>query len=161
MAGPRLNHVGISVRDLERAAAFYARWFGFEVAGSFDFDDLPWMNRVTALGLTRGRAIHLRSADGYLELFEFAEPAPAPAAAPAAGRPVSDPGLTHLGFEVDDVVALQAQMAAAGVPFHSEPQDAGDGSLTTYGHDPDGNVFELMQLGGESIAFSVDALPRR
>jgi catechol 2,3-dioxygenase-like lactoylglutathione lyase family enzyme len=161
MAGLRLNHVGISVRDLERAAAFYDRWFGFEVAGSFEFDDLPWMNRVTALGHTRGRAIHLRSAHGYLELFEFAEPAPAPAAAAAAAaRRVADLGLTHLGFEVDDVVALQAEMAAAGVPFNSEPQDAGDGSLTTYGRDPDGNVFELMQLGGESIAFSVDALRR-
>jgi catechol 2,3-dioxygenase-like lactoylglutathione lyase family enzyme len=161
MARPRLNHAGISVRDLERAAAFYERWFGFEVAGGFDFDDVPWMNVVTGLAHTRGRALHLRSADGYLELFEFAEPAPAPAAAAGAAPPVSALGLTHLGFEVDDAVALQAEMSAAGVPFHSEPQDAGDGSLTTYGRDPDGNVFELMQLGGESIEFSLDRLPRR
>src|SRR4051794_4286744 len=98
MARPRLNHAGISVRDLERAASFYKRWFGFELAGRFDFDDVPWMNRVTGLAHTRGRAVHLRSADAYLELFEFAEPA-ARAASAAAARPVSDLGLTHLGFE--------------------------------------------------------------
>lgn len=150
----RLNHVGLSVLDLERAAAFYERWFGFAVAGSFTFDDDPWMNRMTGFPATRGRALHLRGVNGYLELFAFEEPAPD---SPGAST-LSAPGLTHLGFEVDDVAGCYAAMAAAGVPFLSEPQDPEDGSLAVYGRDPEGNVFELMQLGGPSSAFSLDAM---
>lgn len=150
----RLNHVGLSVLDLDRAAEFYGRWFGFEVAGSFAFDDDPWMNRMTGLPGVRGRALHLRGANGYLELFAFERPVPV-AAAP---RKLAAPGMTHLGFEVDDVRGLHAAMAAVGVPFLSEPQDPQDGSCTVYGRDPEGNVFELMQLGGPSRAFALDAL---
>ena len=154
MARLRLNHVGISVLDLDRAAAFYERWFGFQVAGSFDFDDDPWMNRMTGLPAARGRALHLRGPNGYLELFAFERPAPAA----AVRRELTGLGITHVGFEVDDIHALHAAMAAEGVEFLSEPQDPHDGSRAMYGRDPDGNVFELMQLGGASAAFSIDAI---
>jgi catechol 2,3-dioxygenase-like lactoylglutathione lyase family enzyme len=149
----RLHHAGIVVSDLERAAGFYGRWFGFDVVGAFEFDDDDWMNAITGLAAARGRALHLRGESGYLELFAFDEPVPA--STPPAGP--SGPGITHLGFEVDDVHALHAAMAAEGVDLLSEPQDPRDGSRALYGRDPDGNLFELMQLGGPSAAFSLDA----
>jgi glyoxylase I family protein len=152
---PRLNHVGLVVLDPEATAAFYTRWFGFEVAGSFSFDDDPWMNRIAGAPVARGRAIHLRGENGYLELFAFEAPPMTPPALEPWAR-----GFTHLGFEVDVVATTLARMAGAGVPFLSEPQDPADGSLAVYGRDPEGNLFELMQLGGESAAFSLDAIAR-
>jgi catechol 2,3-dioxygenase-like lactoylglutathione lyase family enzyme len=151
----RLNHVGLVVADLDGIAAFYERWFGFEVAGSFTFDDDPWMNRIAGTSRARGRAVHLRGANGYIELFRFDEP--------AMTRPAAEPwarGFTHLGFEVEDLAATHERMATAGVPFLSAPQDPEDGSLAVYGRDPEDNLFELMQLGGESAAFSLDAIGR-
>ena len=152
---PRLNHVGLVVVDPEATSAFYRRWFGFEVAGSFAFDDDPWMNRIAGTPVARGRAIHLRGENGYLELFAFEEP--------QMTEPALEPwarGFTHLGFEVDDVVGTHARMASAGVTFLSDPQDPADGSLAVYGRDPEGNLFELMQLAGPSAAFSLDAIAR-
>jgi catechol 2,3-dioxygenase-like lactoylglutathione lyase family enzyme len=153
MAPLLLNHAGLVVTDLEAIAAFYRRWFGFEVAGSFTFDDDPWMNRIAGAPIARGRAIHLRGANAYLELFTFDEPRMLQSAAEPWAR-----GLTHLGFEVDDLEGTHARMASAGVRFLSDPQDPADGSLTVYGRDPEDNLFELMQLGGESAAFSLDAI---
>jgi len=103
--------------------------------------------------MARGRAMHLRGANAYLELFRFDEP--------QMTRPATEPwarGFTHLGFEVDDLETTHARMTAAGVPFLSTPQDPADGSLTVYGRDPEDNLFELMQLGGESAAFSLDTI---
>jgi glyoxylase I family protein len=153
MAQLRLHHAGIVVSDLERAAEFYGRWFGFDVVGSFEFDDDEWMNAMTGFSVARGRALHLRGENAYLELFAFDEPGPGSIGPVGA----SGPGITHVGFEVDDVHALHAAMAAAGVDLLSGPQDPRDGSRALYGRDPDGNLFELMQLGGPSAAFSLDA----
>ena len=44
-------------------------------------------------------------------------------------------------------------MAAAGVTFHAPPGPPG-GMRATYGRDPEGNVFELIQFDGDhSFAF--------
>jgi predicted enzyme related to lactoylglutathione lyase len=50
-----------------------------------------------------------------------------------------------LCFDVDDVEAEYQRLLAAGVRFHTPPQDFGS-ARATYGRDPDGNVFELQQL---------------
>ena len=62
-------------------------------------------------------------------------------------------------MQVSDIHAIHQRMVAAGVAFNSEPL-AGDGALATYGHDPDGNVVELIEmLTGESLKYSLDSLP--
>ena len=38
---------------------------------------------------------------------------------------------------------------AHGVEWHSDPIDAGDGYLMTYGRDPFGNVIEIQQVPNE------------
>ena len=57
-------------------------------------------------------------------------------------------GFNHLGWEVDDVVALEARMADAGytpnLKEHHHPA-----RLRTYFHDPDGNDWEFVQYLSE------------
>jgi catechol 2,3-dioxygenase-like lactoylglutathione lyase family enzyme len=58
---------------------------------------------------------------------------------------VSDQGITHFCFRVDDVEAAHARLEAAGDRFHCEPLTFGSRAIATYARDPDGNVFELLQ----------------
>jgi uncharacterized glyoxalase superfamily protein PhnB len=56
----------------------------------------------------------------------------------------------HLGHsEEDDVHESHQALKAHGVKWHSDPIDAGDGYLMTYGRDPFGNVIEIQQVPNE------------
>jgi catechol 2,3-dioxygenase-like lactoylglutathione lyase family enzyme len=141
---PRLHHVAISTPDVDRLVAFYRDLLGFAVVYAGEWPPgTEAADALTALEGSSARQVMLRGGNAYLELFEFRSPAAAPV---APHRPVSDHGITHLCLLVDDVDAEQERLRAAGVPFHSPPQDLGAGVRTTYARDPDGNVVELKQL---------------
>jgi catechol-2,3-dioxygenase len=120
----RLNHAVLFVRDVDVAADFYRRAFGFEE-----------LERPSGM-----RAVFLRSPVGGnhhdLGLFEVG---------PDATGPVrGSVGLYHLAWEVDSMEEL-ARMAdtlgeigaLAGASDHVV-------SKSLYGRDPDGNEFEVM-----------------
>jgi len=153
---PRLHHVAISTPDADRLVAFYRDLLGFGVvySGAWSRGSAA-ADALTALEGSSARQVMLRAGNAYLELFEFSSPAAAPA---AADRPVCDHGLTHLCLLVDDVDAEQERLSAAGVPFHSAPEDLGLGVRTTYARDPDGNVVELKQLSSPSHPVALPAL---
>ena len=139
-----LHHVAISTPDADRLLGFYRDQLGFEVV--FDQSWEPGAELAdTVLGLkgTSGRQVLLRTGNAYLELFEFWSP---PGRAGDPGRPVCDQGYTHLCIEVDDLDDTYQRLVAAGVPFHSPPQDLFPGVRTCYSRDPDGNVVEIQGL---------------
>ena len=120
----RLNHAVLWVRDASAAADFYGRVFGFEVVGS-------------EMG---GRAVFMRAAGGDnhhdLGLFTVGPEAPSP--------PRGAVGLYHLAWEVptiDDLAAAARTLSENGAL--SGASDHGV-SKSLYGHDPDGNEFEIM-----------------
>lgn len=61
------------------------------------------------------------------------------------GISVADHGLTHFGIWVTDIDAVHARLSEAGIRFHSPVIDFPGGMRATYGRDPDGNVFELLE----------------
>jgi catechol 2,3-dioxygenase-like lactoylglutathione lyase family enzyme len=137
-----LNHVGISVADLDRAVAFYRDAFGMELVAQRTFEG-EQDAAIMALPGARGRVALLRAANLQIELFEFAQPAPRPQ---PTTRPVCDHGITHFCVVVADVERDYARLTAAGVRFHCPPVTfARARAKATYGRDPDGNVFELVQ----------------
>jgi glyoxylase I family protein len=139
-----MNHVGISVTNLERALAFYQEMFRMEVLGQSAFDGEPY-EQVLALSGATGKAALLRSADGnfQLELFEFDYPQPS---CSDPNRPVCDHGITHFCIEVADIEREYERLRLAGTRFHCPPVIfPRTGNKATYGRDPDGNVFELWE----------------
>jgi lactoylglutathione lyase len=50
----------------------------------------------------------------------------------------------HLAYEVDDIYALCARLAAAGVTIHRPPRDG----RMAFVKSPDGHSVELLQRGG-------------
>lgn len=122
----RLNHAVLFVRDVERAVRFYQEAFGFEVVAHE----------------AGGRAAFLRAAgsDNHHDLGLFAVGADAPS------PPSGSVGLYHLAWQVDRIEDLAAARETLGrLGALSGASDHG-ATKSLYGHDPDGNQFEVMWM---------------
>lgn len=136
-----MNHVGISVSDLDRAIEFYGDLLGMDVLVRASFGGEVY-EAITGLPGARGEGAMLRSGDLQVELFKFDQPHTKPS---ETKRRVSEHGISHFCIEVSDVQYEYDRLKAAGVQFHCAPQVFGQ-MRATYGRDPDGNVFELLEL---------------
>lgn len=142
-----MNHVGISVASLDRSIAFYRDLLGMEVLIQAPFSGEQY-ETILALERAAGKvaALKLKGGDLLIELFEFEYPAPKHA---DSARPVCDHGITHFCIEVTDIEGEYSRLKAAGVAFHCAPvKFARSGNKATYGRDPDGNVFEMLEKRG-------------
>ena len=142
-----LHHVALSTANLERLQAFYCGLLGFtELSRTTWKGDQPRIDLVMALPGTAATTVLLQLGATCVGLVQSEVPAqPAQPIRADGDRPVHKHGITHLCFDVDDVEAEYQRLLAAGVRFHTPPQDFGS-ARATYGRDPDGNVFELQQL---------------
>jgi len=150
-----IHHAAISTPDLDRALDFYCGILGFQVASRMDWEKgtaLP----DTILGVkdTAARQAKLRAGNCFLELFEFSSPPPR-----SLRREVQDLGIAHLCLHVRDLEAEVARLEAAGISFRSDPQRR-PSHASVYGHDPDGNILELLEVTDHSHPFSFANLER-
>lgn len=141
-----VNHLALSVPDMDRALAFYCDQLGFN-----KLSDAGWpagtesADRILAVKGTAARVVHVGTENLLLELFQFASCEPA---VQDPQRPVIDHGYTHMCLAVTDLDAEYARLSAAGMEFHSTPEDVAPGVRTVYGRDPFGNVVELEEVQG-------------
>ena len=141
MAG--LHHVALSTPDLERCLSFYCGVLGGKQVGGVN----SWetgneiADRMTRLNGSAARYAFVSVGNVYLEIFEFSSPTPADQSHRAC-----DYGLVHLCFVVDEIQEEYARLKAAGMEFNGGPVEFGDGSIFTYGRDPDGNIIELLEI---------------
>jgi catechol 2,3-dioxygenase-like lactoylglutathione lyase family enzyme len=137
-----LNHIGMSVSNLERSLTFYRELFGMEVVIHKPFEGQVHENIIGLPG-ARGRVALLRLGTLQLELFEFDYPLAKPG---DPNRPACDHGITHFCIQVRDIHGEYERLKTAGVRFHCPPQTYQGRVIATYGRDPDGNIFELLEL---------------
>jgi methylmalonyl-CoA epimerase len=131
----RLDHVGIAVKDLEQALAFYRDALGLHV-------DAP--EEVVS---QRVRARFIPVGEPALELLE----ATAPDSAIAKYVEKRGPGIHHITLRVDDISAALVQLKAKGVRLVDEQPRAGaEGSLVAFIHPSSahGVLVELKQVIG-------------
>lgn len=121
----RLNHAVLFVRELDRAVDFYRRAFGFE--------EVAREGGMMAFLRARGSQNH-----HDLGLLAVGPQAPRP--------PRGSTGLYHLAWEVptiEDLAAARPTLASLGALAGESDHGA---TKSLYGHDPDGNEFELMWM---------------
>ena len=144
-------HVGITVRDMDRAVEFYRDTLGLKVIGDVTIDGQE-ASTVTQVPHARLRAVYLRYKDDPssppIELLHFIEPVG------NDGRPypgLTNPGITEIAFWVRDIDQTYEELRAKGVEFYSAPQvfdleGEGYGTIkAVYFRDPDGTSLALMQ----------------
>jgi catechol 2,3-dioxygenase-like lactoylglutathione lyase family enzyme len=138
-----VHHVAISTPNLARALAFYRDLLGFEQLQEFSWPvGTEIIDSVLRLKGCAANQVMLKAGNLCIELFEFSAPTPKPM---NPARPVCDHGHTHICLDVVNIDETYQTLVAAGVDFHVPPQDFGS-LKSTYGRDPDGNVFELQEL---------------
>jgi methylmalonyl-CoA/ethylmalonyl-CoA epimerase len=127
-----LDHIGIAVKDLGAALAFYRDALGLEIEAPEE------------VASQRVRAHFVPVGEARLELLE----------ATAADSPIAKyvdkrgPGLHHITLRVDDIVAALAQLQAHGAKLIDEkPRPGAEGSLVAFVHPASahGVLVELKQ----------------
>ena len=138
-----LEHVALSVSNLDRSIAFYRDLLGLRLTRVIECSSDSPLGEVVGFPGCLARIAHLESGKAMLELFEYVQPRGA--AIPGGRRLQADLGHIHAGFTADDVRGEYARLRAEGVEFVSEPVEFRPGVWIVYFYGPDGEVGELRQ----------------
>jgi methylmalonyl-CoA/ethylmalonyl-CoA epimerase len=142
-----LDHIGIAVKDLTAALAFYRDALGLEIEAPEE------------VASQRVRAHFVPVGEAKLELLE----------ATAADSPIAKyvdkrgPGLHHITLRVDDIEAALAQLKAHGAKLIDEhPRPGAEGSLVAFVHPASahGVLVELKQVAGAEPHSTLDSRQR-
>ena len=123
----RVDHIGVRVRNLDRALAFY-RVFGFALVRRAEGDDV---------------AI-IRNEHGVELNLVFNANAGDPTANILMDVPDKFPGYTHIALRVASIPAAIAALKANNIAITQGPVSFGEsGQFSVFVRDPDRNVIEL------------------
>jgi catechol 2,3-dioxygenase-like lactoylglutathione lyase family enzyme len=137
-----LEHVGLSVRDLDRSVAFYRDVIGFTLLRIIECPPAMRLGDVVGMPGCSARIAHLGTGKAMLELFEYTDPRGRDI---PADRAQADLGFIHVGITSTDTRADHARLLAAGVRFFNDPVEFRPGVWIAYFQGPDGEVCELRQ----------------
>lgn len=138
----KLEHVGLSVSNLDRSIAFYRDLLGLEVLRMIEAGPTMRLGEIVGMPGCSAKIAHLMKGDVMLELFEYRDPRGTPI---PKDRRQADFGFIHAGFTSTDTRGDYARLKAAGVSFLSEPVEFRPGVWVAYFRGPDGEVGELRQ----------------
>ncbi|MFO7917408.1 MAG: VOC family protein [Anaerolineae bacterium] len=141
----RADHVAMSVKDMEKAIAFYRDVIGMEKVFDREFDEA--MGRLIGVEGTQVRIVHMKLGDSVIEFFDYDYPK---GREPARERTQSDYGLTHIGFMVEDFWGTYEHLQDHGVEFLGEAIEIRPGVFVAYFHGVEYEVCEIREIVPQS-----------
>lgn len=141
----RINHVGISVDDMDEALVFWQELLGLELEGRGEVTR-PHLDEIVGVDGIRIEWAELAvPAGGKLELFRYLEPR----GDTLRQRPW-DTGAQHVCMEVTSIRSLVERMQAAGIELRSRapvtiPVGDWHGWTSVYVVGPGGVTVELVE----------------
>jgi len=131
----RVDHIGIRVRNLDRALAFY-RVFGFELLRRSENDDVAIVRNAHNVELNL--VFNANAGDPTTNIL----------------MDVGDkyPGYTHIALRVPSIPQTIAALNANGIAITQGPVSFGeDGHVSVFIRDPDRNTIELRGRGQDAV----------
>lgn len=128
----RINHVGLRVRNLDRARAFYEK-LGFQfIVGPVGPEPVAVMEHPTGININ----FILNASSDASERNLLMD------------VPEKHTGFTHIALEITDRESVQQHLSDVGIQI-TETVELPNGTVFFFVRDPDGNVIELHQPGKE------------
>lgn len=137
-----LEHIGLSVSNLERSIDFYCKNLNCEVIRIIEASTEHKLGKVVGLHGCSARIAHLKAGDNMLELFEYIVPRGKKI---AKNHRQADQGFIHAGFTSTNVRDDYKTMKENGVRFVSEPVEFRPNVWICYFYGPDGEVCEIRE----------------
>lgn len=138
------NHSSFSISDLQRSIAFYCNVIGMKLVREARRPE-DYTEAVTGIN---GCSLKIAILEGWghrLELIEYVGMTNKKKIAQC-----SSPGAGHICFNVNEIESTVESLQQKGVIFVSDPvtipSEPNKGGKVVYGKDPDGIVFELVEL---------------
>ena len=139
-----MNHTGVSVASMTRALEFYKDTLGLEIEMDTILEG-DFLDQLSGQEEARAHIVYLGNGDGRhsIELVEFLNPV-----FPQEESRV--PGAPHIGFIVDNLDEIYAELSGRGIRFLSPPVIRPEATYPRMRkmclvQDPDGNWLELME----------------
>ncbi len=142
----RINHVSITVKDLDAVIDWFRDKFGCTDIGEPYGYEGDLIETFTGLPGAHTRVRKVRVEDFVLEFIQYLSP---------TGRELkpdmNDVGSPHIGFVVDDIHGMYEGLRQKGVRFRSAPCRVEDKTSPVYGWQlvfldgPEGMILELVQ----------------
>ena len=121
-----INHVGIRVKSLESARAFYEKIGFVFLVGPIGPEPVAVMEHPSGVNLNLILNADPHSTENVL-----------------MDIPEKHPGITHIALDVSDLDAVQSVLAGEGIAITEGPIDLPDGSSMIFIRDQDNNVIEF------------------
>lgn len=120
----RLEHLNVTVPDIDATAARLARLFG-------------WKQRWKGGSIHGGTSLHIGTEDAYVALYQ-----PPSAQVKGSNSYTTTGGLNHIGVVVDDLDAVERKVRDEGLEPHSHADY--EPGRRFYFDDPDGIEIEVV-----------------
>lgn len=139
------HHTVLLVRDFTRSLHFYTEVLGFELVTADEDRRGPFLDQMFGV---EGVVIKLALVRAGGEIIELIEPVSPPEIVEFDGND-NRYGIARIGWEVDEIEGMAADLKARGVEFISEIVDMTvghyAGGKVVFFRDPDGILLELQQ----------------
>lgn len=138
----RIDHLGIVVKDLAAAKAFFLD-FGLELQGEGEMEG-EWLDKIVGLSNVKDAYAMLRTPDGEtnIELIQFYRPSDES----TDRQPLANTlGIRHIAFVVEDIETHITRLKKQGMEVFSEVQHYEDGYKLCYVRGPEGIILELAE----------------
>ena len=142
---PVLEHIALSVSDIERSIRFYRDLLGLELVLRIECPEESKLCEVVALPQCSARIAKLKSGNIVLELFEYQHPR---GNTIATNKTQADHGFSHIGFASADIHGDYERLRKQGVKFYGSPVEYRLSVWNVYFYGPDGETCELRQTSG-------------
>jgi catechol 2,3-dioxygenase-like lactoylglutathione lyase family enzyme len=153
--GITVYHIGVVVKNLDKAVKFYTEGLGLECEELFEAEG-ELLSRVVGVPGARMRVASLVADDGVLlVLVQYLNPkVTIRDKAQQDDRTMS--GSTHIAFMVENALAMYRKLRKMGATAEAPPIETIPGHKTCYMQDPDGNWIELVEdKAHASIPFKI------